>query len=148
MLDVNNKEEKMSDLEERFTTRCPRRLKELPDQWCPLAVMRLKWTRSLGREPTQEEEETANGCPWATQDQMSCSCWFVYEAKFLSESPKTDAEIAALLNLSVETVKKTADSAMEKLQSASFVVEIKKMHNGESVMEDRLGVEDETIHCD
>jgi hypothetical protein len=79
---------------------------------------------------------------------MSCYCWFVYEAKFLSESPKSDAEIAALLNLSVDTVKKTAETAMEKLQSAAFVVEIKKAHNGESVVDERLGVEDETIHCD
>lgn len=138
----------MSDLEERFTNRCPRKLKELPETWCPLAVKRLKWLRSLGREPTQEEEETAIGCSWATQDQMSCYCWFVYEAKFLSESPKTDAEIAALLNLSVETVKKTAEGALQKLQSASFVVEIKRDSDGERVIEERLGVDDETIYCE
>ncbi len=79
---------------------------------------------------------------------MSCYCWFVYEAKFLSESPKNDAEIAALLNLSVDTVKKTAEGALQKLQSASFVVEIKKELNGEKVIDERLGVEDETIYCE
>jgi len=138
----------VSDLEERFTSRCPRKLKSLPDHWCPLAVKRLKWMRSLGREPTIEEEETATPCAWAIQDQMSCYCWFVYEAKFLSESPRNDAEIAALLNLSVDTVKKTAETAIETLQSAKFVVEIKKELNGCQVIEDRLGVEDETIYCE
>ena len=36
--------------------RCPRKLKQLPRAWCPLAVLKLKALRNAERELTEEEE--------------------------------------------------------------------------------------------
>jgi hypothetical protein len=138
----------MNDTKERFNKKCPRQLSNLPKEYCPLAVIRLKWLRSLGREPTEEEELVAPGCNWAINNQMSGYCWFVYEAKFMPETPASDVEIAATLNISIDTVKQVAESAMSKIQSSEFVVEIKKTLDGESVVKESLGVEDEAIYCE
>jgi hypothetical protein len=138
----------MSDCKERFKQKCPRKLDELPKGYCPLAVHRLKWLRSLGREPTEEEELNAPGCNWAINHQMSGYCWFAYEAKFMSETPASDVEIAAALNLSIDTVKQVAESALSKIQNSEFVVEVKKTLEGESVVQESLGVEDEAVYCE
>jgi len=138
----------MNDTKERFDKKCPRQLKDYPKGYCPLAVIRLKWLRSLGREPTEEEELNAPGCNWAINHQMSSYCWFVYETKFMPDSPVSDVEIAAALNISIETVKQVADSAMSKVQSSELVVELKKTLDGESIVDEVLGVEDEAIYCE
>jgi hypothetical protein len=47
----------------KMDERCPRRLEEMPDSWCPLAVMRLKAIRNAGRELSEEEEALLPGVP-------------------------------------------------------------------------------------
>lgn len=138
----------MSDLEERFCKQCPRKLKKLPNSICPLAVMRLKHLRSLGEEPSEEEEQAMVGCSWAIAHQLSGYCYFVYEAKFLPEQGLSDAEIAGLLNISPITVKTTYDNALSKLKQASFVNELKIAMDGERVVEDRMDIDDDTIYCE
>ena len=96
----------------KMDERCPRRLEEMPNSWCPLAVMRLKAIRNAGRELTEEEEALLPGCPWAVDHQLAHYCLFEYLAKFTSEKSVSDIELAALLNVSVDTVKKIEKTAL------------------------------------
>jgi len=118
----------------KMDERCPRRLEEVPDSWCPLAVMRLKAIRNAGRELTEEEEALLPGCPWAVDHQLAHYCFFEYLAKFTSEKSVSDIELAALLNVSVDTVKKIEKTALGKMRDHSTFSELKK--NGEQVVMD------------
>jgi hypothetical protein len=143
-----NDEAIMSDIEERFCKVCPRKLSSLPNDICFMAVMRLKQLRSLGHEATEQEERNLSGCDWAIDHQMSGYCYFVFEAKYLQEQGINDAEIAALLNISQETVKIIGDEALNKMRNKDYVHELKTMMAGEHITQDRLEVEDETIYCE
>jgi hypothetical protein len=136
-----------SDLDNRFEERCIRQLDELPQGWCPAAVMRLKYLKSLGREPTEEDEKNAPGCPWAVSDQLSGYCWFVYEAKYLPEQPLSDQDIAANLNISVEAVKETSDRAIKKIQNNENIKEIRQTYDKDFVIDDSSS-NDESIYID
>lgn len=108
----------MSD--RKMDSRCPRKLKELPCEFCPLAVLRLKALRNSHVELTEEEEAKLPGCPWAVNHQMSNYCFFNYTKDYLNEVP-SDKEIAHMNNLSVETVKKIEKEAMEKIKELDIV---------------------------
>jgi hypothetical protein len=97
--------------------------------------MRLKAIRALGKAPSDEEEQVLPGCPWAIDNQMANYCWYVFEAKRLNEG-LSDTEIAANLGLSVDEVKKTAASALQKLQKSSFVGDLRESHGDEPVLEE------------
>ena len=97
-------------------SRCPRLLEELPDSWCPLAVLRLKAIRNAGRELTEEEEALLPGCPWAVDHQLAHYCFFQYLTQYTSEKSVSDIELAALLNVSVDTVKKIEKTALTKMR--------------------------------
>lgn len=88
----------------------------MPDTWCPLAVLRLKAIRNVGRELTEEEESKLPGCPWAIDHQLAHYCTFKYLADFAGDRNISDVELAALLNVSVETIKKIEKSALAKLK--------------------------------
>jgi hypothetical protein len=96
--------------------RCPRRLEDMPDTWCPLAVLRLKAIRNAGRELTEEEESKLPGCPWAIDHQLAHYCFFKYLSEFTQEKQVSDIELAALLNVSVETIKKIEKNALAKMR--------------------------------
>lgn len=96
--------------------RCPKKLQDLPDTWCPLAVLRLKAIRNAGRELTEEEEELLPGCPWAIDHQLAHYCFFHYLANFTSEKQVSDIELAALLNVSVDSIKKIEKNALLKMR--------------------------------
>ena len=136
-----------SNLDERFKERCIRKLDELPQGWCPAAVIRLKYLKTLGREPTEDDEKNAPGCPWAVADQISGYCWFVYEAKYLSDQPLSDQDIAANLHISPETVKETVDTAIKKLQNSSEIKEIRNIYGEDCVVEDS-SLDDDSIYID
>ncbi len=114
--------------------RCPRRLEQMPDNWCPLAVMRLKAIRNAGRELTEEEEALLPGCPWAVDHQLAHYCFFEYLANYTSEKSTSDIELAALLNVSVETIKKIEKQALTKMREHKSFSELKS--NGEQVVPD------------
>lgn len=116
----------------KMDKRCPRRLEDMPDSWCPLAVMRLKAIRNAGRELTEEEEALLPGCPWAVDHQLAHYCFFEYLAKFTSDKQVSDIELAALLNVSVDTIKKIEKTALTKMREHSSFSELKS--NGEPVV--------------
>ena len=116
----------------KMDKRCPRRLEDMPDNWCPLAVLRLKAIRTAGRELTEEEEALLPGCPWAIDHQLAHYCFFEYLAKFTSDKQVSDIELAALLNVSVDTIKKIEKNALSKMREHSSFSELKS--NGEPVV--------------
>lgn len=105
--------------------RCPRKLEDMPETWCPLAVMRLKAIRNAGRELNEEEESLLPGCPWALDHQLAHYCFFEYLSKFTSDKQASDIELAALLNVSVDTVKKIEKSALTKMRNHDSFSDLK-----------------------
>ena len=100
--------------------RCPRKLDELPCEFCPLAVLRLKALRNSDKELTEAEEAKLPGCPWAVNHQMSNYCFFNYLKDYLNDSP-SDKEIAHMNNVSLETVKKIEKEAMNKIKDLEII---------------------------
>jgi DNA-directed RNA polymerase sigma subunit (sigma70/sigma32) len=100
--------------------RCPRKLDELPCEFCPLAVLRLKALRNSDKELTEAEEALLPGCPWAVNHQMSNYCFFNYLKDYLNDSP-SDKEIAHMNNVSLETVKKIEKEAMNKIKDLEII---------------------------
>lgn len=98
-------------------TRCPRQLEDMPDTWCELAVLRLKAIRNAGRELTEEEESKLPGCPWAIDHQLANYCFFKYILEYTGDKTPSDMEIASLLNVSTETVKKIEKTALDKMRT-------------------------------
>ena len=116
----------------KMDDRCPRRLEEMPDSWCPLAVLRLKAIRNAGRELTEEEEALLPGCPWAIDHQLAHYCFFEYLVTYTTEKSVSDIELAALLNVSVETVKKIEKTALAKMREHKSFSDLKG--NGDAVV--------------
>ena len=119
--------------------RCPRHLEQSPDTWCPLAVLRLKAIRNAGRELTEEEEALLPGCPYAIDHQLAHYCFFEYLQKFTTEKSISDIELAALLNVSVDTVKKIEKTALSKMRDHKSFSDMKS--NGEQVVPDSESVD-------
>ena len=108
----------------KMDPRCPRKLDELPCEYCPLAVLRLKALRNSSVELSEQEEALLPGCPWATNFQMANYCFFNYVADFLNTS-LSDKEIAHMNNISVETVKETCKRAIDKIKNDEVIVDMK-----------------------
>lgn len=137
----------MSDEQDNsMDSRCPRALEEMPDSFCPLAVMRLRALRTAGKELTEEEESKLPGCPWAVNHQMSNYCFFKYIKEYTGDKAPSDVEIAALNCISVDTVKKTEKSALNKIRQADEFKTLKSDMNGDSVIEERLTDDDYKIY--
>lgn len=119
----------------KMDNRCPRKLEDMPESWCPLAVMRLKAIRTAGRELTEEEEAVLPGCPWAIDHQLAHYCFFEYLSKFTSDKQVSDIELAALLNVSVDTVKKIEKTGLAKMRNHESFSELKP--DGEPIVADR-----------
>ncbi len=148
----------MSDLKERFQAKCLLKLKDLPKSWesggqklcyCPLAVIRLKAIKAAKNNSPLTESQEANlpGCPYSIKSQMSGYCFFIQEAR-RPDIPLLDIEIASLLDITIDQVKAAAESAILKIQADPMIMEIKQAVGSESVIEERLSVEDEYINFD
>lgn len=109
----------------KMDTRCPRRLEEMLDSWCPLAVLRLKAIRNAGRELSEEEEALLPGCPFAVDHQLAHYCFFQYLAQYTTEKSISDIELAALLNVSVDTIKKIEKTALAKMREHKSFSDLK-----------------------
>ena len=103
--------------------RCPRHLESFPDSWCPQAVMRLKAIRNASKELTEQEEAKMVGCPWAINNQCSNYCFFQYVESDLPERTLSDIEVAGLLNISVDTVRKVEKVALDKIRQDEAIQE-------------------------
>jgi len=114
----------------KMDKRCPRQLQTLPDSWCHLAVLRLKAIRNAGRELTEAEEASSPGCPWAVNHGLAHYCFFTYLSKYASEKSLSDVEIAALLDVSMDTVKKTEKIALSKIRQAEAFADLIESHDG------------------
>lgn len=127
--------------------RCPRSLKNYPSAWCPLGVARLKAIRNAGRELTEEEEAKLPGCPWAINHQLANYCFFQYMKEYGDGQPASDIEIAGLLCVSVETVKKIEKSAIQKMKEFGAFKELKgHLDEGESVLDDKVSDDDLSVY--
>jgi hypothetical protein len=107
----------------KMDSRCPRKLAELPCEFCPLAVLRLKALRNSPVELSEEEEAKLPGCPWAINHQMSNYCFFAYIKDYL-DVPPSDKEIAHMNNISVNTVKEIESRALEKIKDMDIIKDI------------------------
>lgn len=129
----------MSDKEIKnpMDKRCPRKLEEQPTAWCPLAVLRLKALRNADRELTEEEENKLPGCPWAVNHQMANYCFFNYISQFLDDdSPPSETEVAHLMSISQETVKKVQKSALDVIRNVDEFKQLKEVYEGEEIVSD------------
>ena len=116
-------------------SRCPRKLEDYPDEWCSLAVLRLKALRNAGRELTEEEETKCPGCQWAIAHQLSSYCFFKYAKDYLDGKAISDIEIASLNSISVDTVKKVEKKALNTVKESDVIQRIKDAYNGDSVLD-------------
>lgn len=107
----------------KMDPRCPRKLDELPCEYCPLAVLRLKAVRNNPEELPEEQESLLPGCDWAVNHQMSNYCFFKYTSEYLS-TPPSDKEIAHMNNVSVETVKNATKKALEKVKEFELIKDL------------------------
>jgi hypothetical protein len=115
--------------------RCPRQLKDMPESYCSLAVMRLRAIRTAGRELTEEEEAKLSGCPWSINSQTANYCFFKYIDEFAGEQTLSDVEVASLNCLSIETVKKVEKEAMNKIKNSEEFTNLRSDLAGESAFE-------------
>jgi hypothetical protein len=113
----------MKSKKRKMDARCPRRLENLPCEFCPLAVLRLKALRNSDKELSEDEESKLPGCPWSINHQMSNYCFFNYVADYLHEPP-SDKEIAHMNNLSIETVKDMTEQAIEKIRQMKIIKDL------------------------
>lgn len=136
----------MSDEDNKMDKRCPRALENLPDAWCPLAVMRLRAIRTAGRELTEEEEAKLPGCPWAVNHQLANYCFFKYIKEFSGEKPPSDIEVASLNCMSVDAVKKTEKTALTKIRDTEQFKGLKESMEGENVVDEHTTDDDYKIY--
>jgi hypothetical protein len=126
--------------------RCPRKLKGFPTTWCPLAVLRLKQLRNVDHEMSEHEEYNSVGCNFAINHQLANYCFFNYIANFLNETaPPSEVEIAHLLNISVESVKRYQKRALEKMRDTKEFKQIRQMYEDDQVVDDMSAKETYSI---
>lgn len=118
-------------------SRCPRNLNKYPDSWCQLAVLRLKMLRNTNRESTEEDENNMVGCNWAISCQSANYCFFMFADQFLNDKSVSDQDIANMLNISVDTVKKIFRDSINKMRKDKSIEEISSLHDGEEIINEK-----------
>lgn len=136
----------MSDQDDKMDKRCPRALECHPTGWCPLAVMRLRAIRTAGKELTEEEESKLPGCPWAVNHQLANYCFFKYIQDYTGDKPPSDVEVASLNCISVDAVKKTEKTALNKIRDTEEFSSLKEAMEGESVVGEAHSDDDYKIY--
>lgn len=136
----------MNGNDDKMDKRCPRALENMPEQWCPLAVMRLRAIRTAGRELTEEEEAKLPGCPWAVNHQLANYCFFKYIKEFAGDKPPSDIEVASLNCISVDAVKKTEKSALNKIRETEEFKDLKESMEGENIVSESTTDDDYKIY--
>ena len=127
--------------EKPMDARCPRKLSNLPDSWCALAVQRLKALRHAGRELSEEEEAKLPGCPYAVNHQLANYCFFNLVETYIPDNRGfSDMEVAHFLNVSMDTIKKAEKKAVQRMRDSSAIKEIIDIHDGDQIMEDSTDI--------
>lgn len=121
----------------KMDKRCPRRLENFPESYCPLAVLRLKALRNAGKELTEEEESRLQGCPYSVAHQLSSYCFFKYIEQYYPAQPLADIEIAHYNSVSVDTVKKMSTSAINRMRELDDFVDISNIYGDEKIIDDK-----------
>lgn len=128
--------------------RCPRKLKQPPAHFCPLAVARLRYRDGIKDDPKRKKElnepKDAPGCPWAIRSHAHGYCFFKLMMDPTTPEKFTDAQIAHMEGLPEPAVKKIADKCLKKAANIKAFKEIKETHGDGPLVEERLidGYED------
>ena len=129
--------------------RCPRKLKQPPTHFCPLAVARLRYRDGIKDDSKRKKELTepkdAPGCPWAVRSHQHGYCFFKLLEDPQNPEKFTDSQIAHMIGVSEEAVKKIADRVLKKAANIKAFKEIKETHGDGPLVEERLidGYEDQ-----
>lgn len=116
--------------------RCPRRLRDYPTEYCPLAVMRIRAIRGSPKEPTEQEEAGMPGCSFFALHQSSCYCWFKFARDYMRPD-MSHMEIAHLLCLSTDTVRGLEETAFLRAQNSELVEDLYDQHGTERILDDQ-----------
>jgi len=130
---------------DRFKDCCPRKLEKLPDAICPFGLQRARWTRdNAGYLPFQEK--IASGCTWGilTEDKHSY-CFFKLMA-LTDGQAFSEQEMALLLGLSKEQIKKIQETAIKKLIKEPLIIELKALHKEGGLFDDVPDISDQDIY--
>lgn len=118
-------------------SRCPRQLTTMPGTFCSLAVQRLKALRHAGKELTEEEEASCQGCPYALNHQLANYCFFKFISEFTpDDKPLSEMEIAHFLNISTDTVKRVEKKALQRMRESEAFKEVLDTADGDQIMSD------------
>ena len=99
-------------------SRCPRGLKDMPDRFCPLAVLRLKAIRNSDKNFSEDEEAKLPGCPWGVNHQLANYCFFKLINDYMpNHKDLSDHEIAHFCGISIEDLRKAEKKALQKLKN-------------------------------
>lgn len=104
----------------RFCDVCPRKLNNLPDAPCPLAMMRLELMKSGKRESPD-----LPGCPYAITERQHNYCfWSLADSEDFG--PMTTKEIGKSLSLTSAQIEKAEKSALNTLKEMGQYTLLKK----------------------
>lgn len=130
---------------DRFHDCCPLKLKRFPEEICELGLQRARWTKDHTGYLAFEEKQ-APGCVWGipTEDKHSY-CFFKFMAD--SEGKQFDEnEIANLLGLSKDQIKKIIETATIKLKNTEIVKELKDLHDSGGLFTEESSQNEEDIY--
>lgn len=98
----------------RFCEACPLRLSNRPTDPCPRALERIHALQAEGAK-SKVDTESLPGCPWAVNSAAHNYCFWNLVAEL--DEPMSDREICNMLGINQQTLDKTLQAALLKLQS-------------------------------
>jgi hypothetical protein len=127
----------------RFREVCPRKLKNLPKEPCPLALLRIE----LVRDFKKESYELA-GCPYYIHESTSNYCFWNYTNTddFEQHTTKQMSQLLLISNAQIEKAGDLAVAHIDKLKhDPEYEQEIKDLN--EHLIEATRGEADDTIYA-
>jgi hypothetical protein len=98
----------------RFCEACPARNTSRPAEPCPRALERIHAIQAEGVR-SKIDPDSLPGCPWAINSATHQYCFWVLCQEL--DEPLSDREICNLLGINQQTLEKTLQSALLKLQA-------------------------------
>ena len=130
----------------KFCETCPRRLNNLPNSQCPLALERISALQTLDEDGKKKREsESLPGCPWyITSIEHNYCFWNLVTSPDGKIDPFTDKEIGNILMLSPAQVDKAMVSAIAKLRANRNSPDMQELR--ELILEKIASQSDDTIY--